>query len=127
MNNSNRRLILLGIIILSAIAVYYFADEKPSNIQESLESISPVANEKHIDRKPATDWKTLITKKESIITLSDRCKNFNSQLARYEHMKEQLDKLKSRLWVGFFTYRKEKVRIISVRKARKGERTLYES
>ncbi|HIG29470.1 MAG TPA: BrnT family toxin [Verrucomicrobiales bacterium] len=35
--------------------------------------------------------------------------------------------LKSTLWIVFFTYREEKVRIISVRKTRKGEKSLYEN
>ena len=30
------------------------------------------------------------------------------------------------LWMGFYTLRSEKIRIISVRRARRGERKLYE-
>ncbi len=36
-------------------------------------------------------------------------------------------RLKNKIWTAFFTYRKEKVRIISVRRARKNEEALYES
>ena len=35
--------------------------------------------------------------------------------------------LDSKLWVAFYTVREEKIRIISVRRARKAERKLYES
>lgn len=35
--------------------------------------------------------------------------------------------LKKKLWVGFYTPREDKIRIISVRRARINERTLYES
>lgn len=34
---------------------------------------------------------------------------------------------KGKLWVAFYTYREDKIRIISTRRARKNERTLYES
>jgi len=33
--------------------------------------------------------------------------------------------LKQKLWSAFFTYRKERIRLISVRRARKEERELY--
>jgi uncharacterized protein len=33
----------------------------------------------------------------------------------------------AKLWVAFYTIRENRVRIISVRRARKGEETLYES
>lgn len=32
-----------------------------------------------------------------------------------------------KLWVAFYTTREDRIRIISARRARKGERTLYES
>jgi uncharacterized DUF497 family protein len=35
-------------------------------------------------------------------------------------------KYKAKLWLGFYTLRSGKIRIISVRRARKGERVLYE-
>jgi hypothetical protein len=35
--------------------------------------------------------------------------------------------LNSKLWVAFYTVREERIRIISVRRARKAERKLYES
>lgn len=35
--------------------------------------------------------------------------------------------LKGKLWVAFYTYRDEKIRIISTRRARTNERNLYES
>ena len=35
--------------------------------------------------------------------------------------------LKGKLWVGFYTPRENKIRIISVRRARTNERILYES
>lgn len=35
--------------------------------------------------------------------------------------------LNSKLWVAFYTVREGKIRIISVRRARKAERKLYES
>ena len=38
-----------------------------------------------------------------------------------------LAELKSKLWVAFYTIREERIRIISVRRARKAERKLYES
>lgn len=38
-----------------------------------------------------------------------------------------LAELKSKLWVAFYTVREERIRIISVRRARKAERKLYES
>lgn len=34
---------------------------------------------------------------------------------------------KGKLWVAFFTYRDDKIRIISTRRARTNERKLYES
>lgn len=37
-----------------------------------------------------------------------------------------LAKYKRRLWMGFYTMRSEKIRLISVRRARKGESKLYE-
>ena len=37
-----------------------------------------------------------------------------------------IGKLSNKLWVGVFTYRKSKIRIISVRRARKKEVNLYE-
>lgn len=36
-------------------------------------------------------------------------------------------KLKKKLWVAFYTPRENRIRIISVRRARTNERTLYES
>jgi len=36
-------------------------------------------------------------------------------------------KLKNKLWVAFYTPRENRIRIISVRRARTNERTLYES
>lgn len=38
-----------------------------------------------------------------------------------------LAKLKSRLWVAFYTLRANRIRIISVRRARIGEKKFYES
>jgi len=38
-----------------------------------------------------------------------------------------LSELKPKLWVAFYTVREERIRIISVRRARKAERKLYES
>ena len=38
-----------------------------------------------------------------------------------------LGKYKEKLWMGFYTLRGERIRIISIRRARKGERELYES
>ncbi len=38
-----------------------------------------------------------------------------------------IGKMKGKIWAGFITYRKNVVRIISVRRARKEEVTLYES
>ncbi len=38
-----------------------------------------------------------------------------------------LAKAKGKLWVAFYTLRDDKIRIISTRRARKNERTLYES
>ena len=38
-----------------------------------------------------------------------------------------LAKLKSRLWVAFYTLRANRIRLISVRRARPGEITFYES
>ncbi len=38
-----------------------------------------------------------------------------------------LAKLRSRLWVAFYTHRENRIRIISVRKARANEKKLYES
>lgn len=38
-----------------------------------------------------------------------------------------LAELNSKLWVAFYTVREERIRIISVRRARKAERKLYES
>ncbi len=35
--------------------------------------------------------------------------------------------LKGKLWVAFYTYREDKIRIISTRRARTNERSLYES
>ena len=35
--------------------------------------------------------------------------------------------LDSKLWVAFYTVREERIRIISVRRAREGEKVLYES
>ena len=37
-----------------------------------------------------------------------------------------LAKYKRKLWMGFYTIRAERIRLISVRRARKGERKLYE-
>jgi uncharacterized DUF497 family protein len=37
-----------------------------------------------------------------------------------------LAKYKRKLWMGFYTMRTGKIRLISVRRARKGERELYE-
>lgn len=34
---------------------------------------------------------------------------------------------KGKLWMGFYTLRSDKIRIFSVRRARSGERKLYES
>ena len=34
--------------------------------------------------------------------------------------------IEDKFWVGFYTLRDGKIRIISVRRARKGEKTLYE-
>ena len=36
-------------------------------------------------------------------------------------------KYRGKLWMGFYTLRSERIRIISVRRARKGERKIYES
>lgn len=36
-------------------------------------------------------------------------------------------KYKGKLWMGYYTLRSESIRIISVRRARKGERKIYES
>lgn len=38
-----------------------------------------------------------------------------------------LAEMKSKLWVAFYTVREERIRIISVRRARKAEKELYES
>ena len=38
-----------------------------------------------------------------------------------------LAKLKSRLWVAFYTLRANRIRLISVRRARTGEKKFYES
>ena len=38
-----------------------------------------------------------------------------------------IGKISGKLWVGFYTLRDGKIRIISVRRARKGEKILYES
>lgn len=38
-----------------------------------------------------------------------------------------LGNIDDRLWIGFYTIRDKNIRIISVRRARKGERLLYES
>ena len=35
--------------------------------------------------------------------------------------------LKGKLWVAFYTYRNDRIRIISTRRARTNERSLYES
>lgn len=35
-------------------------------------------------------------------------------------------KYKRKLWMGYYTLRDERIRIISVRRARKGERKIYE-
>lgn len=35
--------------------------------------------------------------------------------------------LKGRLWVAFYTLREDRIRLISVRRARKGEKKIYES
>ena len=35
--------------------------------------------------------------------------------------------LKGKLWVAFYTYRDDKIRIISTRRARTNERSLYEN
>jgi len=35
--------------------------------------------------------------------------------------------VKDRMWVAFYTLREDRIRLISVRRARKGERKLYES
>jgi uncharacterized DUF497 family protein len=35
--------------------------------------------------------------------------------------------LKGRVWIAFYTLREDRIRLISVRKARKEERRLYES
>jgi uncharacterized DUF497 family protein len=35
--------------------------------------------------------------------------------------------LKGRIWVAFYTLREDRIRLISVRRARKGEKKLYES
>ena len=35
--------------------------------------------------------------------------------------------LEGKLWVGFYTIRNERIRLISVRRAREGEKGLYES
>ena len=38
-----------------------------------------------------------------------------------------LGSLRGKLWVAFHTLREDRIRLISVRRARKGERKLYES
>ncbi len=38
-----------------------------------------------------------------------------------------LARLKNKLWVGFYTKRQNKIRIISVRRARTNEKKIYES
>jgi uncharacterized DUF497 family protein len=38
-----------------------------------------------------------------------------------------LAELNEKLWVAFYTIRNEEIRLISVRRARKGERLIYES
>ncbi len=38
-----------------------------------------------------------------------------------------LAKIENKVWIAFYTVRKEKIRLISVRRARKSERQLYES
>jgi uncharacterized DUF497 family protein len=38
-----------------------------------------------------------------------------------------LAKMKEKVWVAFYTIRKQEIRIISVRRARKGESEIYES
>ena len=35
--------------------------------------------------------------------------------------------LKGRVWVAFYTLREDRIRLISVRRARKGEKKIYES
>ena len=35
--------------------------------------------------------------------------------------------LKARVWVAFYTLREDRIRLISVRRARKGEKKIYES
>ena len=37
-----------------------------------------------------------------------------------------IGKISGKFWVGFYTLREGKIRIISVRRARKGEKILYE-
>ena len=38
-----------------------------------------------------------------------------------------LAKMKEKVWLAFYTIRKQEIRIISVRRARKGESEIYES
>ncbi|MFT5632298.1 MAG: uncharacterized DUF497 family protein [Rubritalea sp.] len=44
-----------------------------------------------------------------------------------EHRFAIIGGLKKKLWVGFYTLRENRIRIISVRRARPNERKLYES
>jgi uncharacterized DUF497 family protein len=47
--------------------------------------------------------------------------------ARGEQRSAMIGRIGGRLWVAFFTLRDDNVRLISVRRARDGERVLYEN